>query len=147
MKALCYTLKSETTLRTEGSATVVFTSSPPLSLCSKTLSEKIKHVIILLKTYNFCNGTCSGRQKCRQLLQYPGHYLLVWLNDVSNSLIITCNEAASLVLMRLHLNTAWHSFLGIITSHEAGGARLGFVVRCTRGKLACFLPSCLPANW
>lgn len=41
--------------------------------------------------------------------------------------------------MRLHLNTAWHSFLGIITSHEAG--EQGWGLLCA-AHVANWLVSC-----
>lgn len=41
--------------------------------------------------------------------------------------------------MRLHLNTAWHSFLGIITSHEAG--EHGWGLLCA-AHVANWLVSC-----
>lgn len=41
--------------------------------------------------------------------------------------------------MRLHLNTAWHSFLGIITSHEDG--ERGWGLLCA-AHVANWLVSC-----
>lgn len=41
--------------------------------------------------------------------------------------------------MRQHLNTAWHSFLGIITSHEAG--QQGWGLLCA-AHVANWLVSC-----
>lgn len=41
--------------------------------------------------------------------------------------------------MRLHLNTAWHSFLGIITSHEAGERGWGLL---RAAHVANWLVSC-----
>lgn len=42
------------------------------------------------------------------LPQYPEHYLLVQLNDVSNWFIISCNEAGRTSLMQICLNSTWH---------------------------------------
>lgn len=43
--------------------------------------------------------------------------------------------------MRLHLNTAWHSFLGIITSHEAGEQGWGLLcaVHVANWLVSCHL--------